>query len=291
MENVFAEFLINSGLYNQIEITERNFKDLKQLFDGSLKLDAYCVQCKVKRPFAMLRPECKDIKNDRLIYLSSVLYKDWFPITNQYQWLNPDYIESIRLLNLNFYCTMDPEHHLDFTVLINGNKMRKIGQYPSYSDINIAAFQEYKDIVNDLDLSELKQANYLSAHGISIGAFIYLRRVFERLIDNVKADVVQSGVKIDDEFDRKKMPEKIQLIQEYLPDFVVDNSSIYGILSEGVHKLDEETCNAYFEIVRDGILIMLKKTKQKQDEIKEERKLERDLQKLKSDLGQRKFNG
>lgn len=37
MSNVFAEFLVNQGLYDKIEITEDNINDLCDLIDGKEK--------------------------------------------------------------------------------------------------------------------------------------------------------------------------------------------------------------------------------------------------------------
>ena len=40
MSNVFAEFLVNQGLYDKIEITEGNINALCDLIDGKEKIRA-----------------------------------------------------------------------------------------------------------------------------------------------------------------------------------------------------------------------------------------------------------
>ena len=70
------------------------------------------------------------------------------------------------------------------------------------------------------------------------------------------------------------MDEKIGLLKDYLPSFLVENKSIYSILSKGIHELDENTCLEYFETMKLGIEIILdqklekKKQKDKEEEAK-----------------------
>jgi hypothetical protein len=52
------------------------------------------------------------------------------------------------------------------------------------------------------------------------------------------------------------MTEKIQLLSQWLPDFLVQNKSMYRILRQGVHELTEEECLSAFPIVKVGIEII-----------------------------------
>ena len=53
MSNVFAEFLVNQGLYDKIEITEDNINDLCDLIDGKEKINIYCKECGQMRVYGM----------------------------------------------------------------------------------------------------------------------------------------------------------------------------------------------------------------------------------------------
>jgi hypothetical protein len=53
------------------------------------------------------------------------------------------------------------------------------------------------------------------------------------------------------------MDEKIVLLQNFLPIFLVENKGMYGILSLGIHQLEEEDCLAHFDALRVGIEIIL----------------------------------
>jgi hypothetical protein len=51
--------------------------------------------------------------------------------------------------------------------------------------------------------------------------------------------------------------EKIELLRDYLPNFLVENKVMYGMLSFGIHKLSEEQCLGHFDLLRAGIDIIL----------------------------------
>lgn len=69
MSNVFAEFLVNQGLYDKIEITEGNINALCDLIDGKEKISIYCKECGQVRVFGMDSMLCflKDEKNSILL--------------------------------------------------------------------------------------------------------------------------------------------------------------------------------------------------------------------------------
>ena len=51
MSNIFADFLLNSGLYDSQEITKENIDQLIELVDGKVKIDCYCKECQEKRVY------------------------------------------------------------------------------------------------------------------------------------------------------------------------------------------------------------------------------------------------
>jgi len=53
------------------------------------------------------------------------------------------------------------------------------------------------------------------------------------------------------------MVEKIELLKEHLPPFLVANKAIYSILSVGIHELDEQECLKHFEALKVGIELIL----------------------------------
>lgn len=52
-DNVFANFLQTSGLYDYMEIGKDNIEDLILLLDGKVRISIYCKKCKTERVFTM----------------------------------------------------------------------------------------------------------------------------------------------------------------------------------------------------------------------------------------------
>lgn len=146
----------------------------------------------------------------------------------------------------------------------------KVGQFPSIADFHIGQIHKYNKILPEDKMREFTKAIGLAANGIGIGSFVYLRRIFEYLV----LEALEMAKKQDEKFDFKafsigRMNEKVQMLSGYLPDFLVENHSIYSILSKGIHELSEDDCKKYFSILRQSIeMILDEKLETHQKEIK-----------------------
>ena len=150
---------------------------------------------------------------------------------------------------------MDDEHHLDYIVRTEGNRFQKIGQYPSVADLTFPELDDYKHVISKDDRKELGTAIGLFASGIGAGSYVYLRRILERLVYQAKEAAADA---IDNEmFEQARVAEKIKMLEGYLPDILVKNTTIYGILSKGIHELSEEECRKYFPVVKECIYQIL----------------------------------
>jgi hypothetical protein len=150
--------------------------------------------------------------------------------------------------------------------------IQKIGQYPSFATLYSAKLKRYRKVLTPEDYNELRRAVGLAAHGIGIGAFVYLRRIFERLIEEAHQIVRQDAAWDEDLFLQSRMPEKIALLASHLPSFLVENKSLYGILSKGIHDLSEDECLQFFLITQLGIELILEEriaTKEKNERIEQ----------------------
>ena len=132
----------------------------------------------------------------------------------------------------------------------------KIGQYPSIADFHIHKIKQYDNLKYDLK-------EFTKAIGLA-----------ENLILESFEEAKLEGKVEEETFSRSRMDEKIELLKDYLPSFLVENKSIYSILSKGIHELDENTCLEYFDPMKVGIEIILdqKLEKKKQKEKEEEAK-------------------
>jgi hypothetical protein len=171
-------------------------------------------------------------------------------------------------------CARAPSHRITFHLRVSNRILQKSGQDPSFADIALDESKTYRSVLSKDDAAELHKAIGLAAHGVGIGAFVYIRRIFERLIrqrfDEFKA---QEGWS-DDDFEKRRIVERIELLENHLPPFLVQNRKLYGILSQGVHELDEQQCLSIFEVIRASTVIILDEDKKK----KEERTLRENLE-------------
>lgn len=272
MENIFTNFLLDSGLYDSIFIEEENISDFIELIKGNVKISTYCKECEQERVFTMKpikyyhmtgregneKITCESL-GDRMSSMKDVflmtIAKTEGKNTDAWEWINSRFANITRLMNFEFICSMDEKHHLDFTVLVNDNSFMKIGQFPSIADITFPELDDYRHVLSKQDRRELGTAIGLFANGVGAGSYVYLRRILERLVYQAKDN---AGDKIDnDSFENAKVADRIKMLEGYLPDILVQNTTIYGILSKGIHELSEEECLNYFPVVKECIFQIL----------------------------------
>ena len=283
-DNAFTRFLQQKGLYDTMEITEENINDLIALLDGRVRINSYCTECKMERVFTM-RPltyyiECGDNEVERKlsdevwslqkhIYGSETEYRK--ENGGEWQWKNAAIDETARVLVFKFVCSMNSAHHLDFVAVADNKTFRKIGQYPSIADLSFPELDVYQKVLSTEDRREFGRAIGLYASGIGAGSYVYLRRIFERLLLQAK---VNAGDSIDEEaFDKARVDAKITMLSDHLPKLLTGNPTLYGVLSKGIHELTEKECIEYFPVVRDCIFMILnewdemRKRKEKEESI------------------------
>ena len=225
-----VEFYLKHSLYKSVTVTEGEERSawLVQYFTGSI--DSYCPECGAHSIFE---------RNPNLI---SYHLDEWI---------------KDHLFELEFRCTRDRSHQLYFQFQLKDRTLQKIGQFPSVATLNLYDVKKYSTALDKRYYHELTKAIGLAAHGIGVGSFVYLRRIFEYLIDQAHGEALASAGWNDEQFQKSRMSEKIQLLSQWLPDFLVQNKSMYSILSKGIHELTEEECLAAFPIVKVGIEIIL----------------------------------
>ena len=163
--------------------------------------------------------------------------------------------------------------YIFFQIDEDNDVIRKVGQNPSVADFHLAKVKKYTKHLGKDRRREFTKAIGLYANGIGIGSFVYLRRIFESLIIEAGENLIVNGVITKEDFYPKHMDEKIEVAKTELPDFLVENRSIYGILSKGVHELAEDECLAYFEVVKKGIELILDEKIEKEEKEKSRKAL------------------
>lgn len=300
------KFLVELGLYDKIEVDYTDYADLIDLLSGNSKIDLYCNRCKEKRTFIA------DPKYKRLIK-----HKKYEPIvTNVFDTYSTEEDEEIyscirrqeerekrqdferflkdnELVDLHYVCSRNDDHHLIFILLIDGFTIQKIGQYPSYADIDIPQADIYRKELGDKYYSELKRAIGLYSCHIGIGSYVYLRRIIEKILLDTAQEAIKDGVitskelEIDENNHQRRFEDKIKLLSAYLPKPLVDNKTVYGIVSKGIHELTEDECNKYFPVIEQLIKMCLDESIVKKKKKADEENLKKKLLAIKSEINKK----
>lgn len=245
-----SDFYLNVPLYKSFTFNDQQRGALLELYHFKGHIDCYCILCQ--------QPSVFHTDNSVMLLLA--------PDSNP----SPRLVgENNRIIQHEFSCSRNEEHQLFFFFLIHNNTITKIGQYPSLADLAAVEIRKYRSILgNDLWL-EFSKAVGLTSHGIGIGAFVYLRRIFENLVEEAHQRQIAFNGWDEDLYKKSRMDEKISLLKHSLPDFLVENKSVYSILSKGIHELKEDECLGIFPKIKLGIeLILDEKLEQLQHEKK-----------------------
>ena len=116
--------------------------------------------------------------------------------------------------------------------------------------------KKYSPVLDSKLIADWQRAIGLRAHGIGAGSYVYLRRIIENMVVNAAMLAIKNEDIDQDSYDRSRWPERIKMLSSYLPEYLVKNSKVYGVLSKGVHELTEEECADYFDVMHTSIEII-----------------------------------
>lgn len=303
-QNCFADFLVSAGLYDITPINEGNISDLFDLIEGKARISVYCPSCKAQRVFAMdaiqipwysikhgeeqMTISLGSVLRSRPLHQATIIPPGTKPrATDQkpdWNWKVSDYDNHTRLMVFPFVCAMDENHRLDFVVLTDNNTMRKIGQYPSVADLSFSELDEFKKVIDEASRRELRKAIGLHAHGVGVGSYVYLRRIFERILDEAKDHAEQDGDIDLSAYSALKVQDRMKLLRAYLPEMINSNPIFYGIVSKGIHELSEEDCIKYFPVLKEAIFMILRQWNQKRQELEAAKRLSASLSQIASQM-------
>lgn len=234
------QFFLNIPPYTYFEIDEENYKGVLRLefFNGTI--DSFCIECNRDGVFQRnieLPPVGAASQHITLEDIEEWLEQTyaWFPDPEPDRRfpnaLASDHLDKYayrsRNFTVEFTCSRDQSHKLFFIFRVQGNRILKIGQYPSLADLQGNDLRKYGKVLSSERFRELIRAVGLYAHGVGIGSFVYLRRIIEELIDEAHAEAVQTPEWDEDLYDRSRVAERIKLLAEWLPSFLVENRNTY----------------------------------------------------------------
>lgn len=228
-------FLLEDGLYRDRGLYG-DWSYVKRLIGGpDLQFDAHCVRCGQMSTF-----------REKVTRGSGAGMR---PVEDK------TYLDN-RKFSLTFWCQRNAEHSYIYIIEVERQSIRKIGQSPSVAELAYPMLNRYEPVLDKAYLAELKTAVGLFAHGVGVGSLIYLRRIFEKLVYEESVVARAAGEALAG-FEEMRLDQKINALKHRLPPSLLKYQLAYGVLSAGVHTLDEDTCKRYFPILQELIMVIL----------------------------------
>ncbi len=236
------QFLFELPLYAMYHLGSDDQGLVAELYSqGKTTVDGHCVQCGREATF--------DVYGQHLSLESLHKLKSRF---------------ALDMMSIS--CTRVENHKVHYWFLIRNMVVQKIGQFPSLADIANDEVRVYRKLMPADMASEFHKAVGLAAHGVGVGSFVYLRRIFERLIQRRFDEFKVTEGWDATNFRQARMEDKIATLKGHLPEFLVTNRKIYSILSIGIHELSEQDCLGFFDVMRRSIIMILEDDRKAREE-------------------------
>lgn len=194
---------------------------------------------------------CKNCRKDR---------------TFQIYGTNTSIIDSMYF-DSRYICThCRRDYHRFYMQIIDdeeGSKIRKVGQSPP---ISTKIDNEIRDFLGEKNTDLYIHGKRSEIYGYGIGAFVYYRRIIENKINDllgIMRSIVDKPAKIEKAIKQKRMEDKIQIIQNDLPEILhVDGSNplklLYELLSDGIHGKTDQECAEDAKVIRKAFDFLIK---------------------------------
>ena len=291
----FKLFTLKNGKYDYDE--EKALEMMDYLGLKAKKIITTCNKCKKEFPF--------DIKTRCIGFLQDINQTtNYMIVTENFQNAfsgridikdgnlfggMPPYPKD-KLLKYNkwyieyeFSCTNEPIHKYLMVLSIEQKLdtfiIKKIGQDPSMLDVHGYDFDKYKKQLEKINAyDDYKKADLSRADQFYVGAYAYLRRIFEKVLNRY---LKEYNIKITD----NHVETKIKAVKEYFDPRIKDMlKNLYGILSKSIHELDESQSKTYYDYLKAVIEIQLEYEYTEAEKEKQTKELNSVLNKIANDI-------
>jgi hypothetical protein len=243
------DFFFNTPLYTEVDI---DYETAMAVFRRSHRVDGWCRGCGRESTFLHTPTNASPLGE-----------------TNN----KPHFAGTLW-----FKCVRNEDKHVvTFHCRLVSGALQKTGQFPSFADIALDQSKKYAKLLGAEYSSEFHKAIGLAAHGVGIGSFVYMRRIFEKLIQNRFDEFKHAEKWSEQEFRDMRMAERIRHLKAHLPEFLVRNTKLYSIMSRGIHELDEETCLSAFNLIKGATIIILEEDQKKKEELARQAAFEKEI--------------
>ena len=243
------DLFLKMPLYDKLELNSALEYKLVDILRFSGKIDMFCVACNKETTF---------IGFDNLTdYVPGVSYSSHSSRLMERVFTLPKYFASKKVFTVKLRCTRNENHLMLFNFYIKDNVLIKIGQYPSLMDIAHHSLKKYRRILGTELYNEFNRAIGLAALNVGLGSFIYLKRIFDRLLEDAHKAIFADEKWNELEYLASPMQKRIGLLKNHLPGLLVEKRELVSILNKDVHELSEGECLRFFPILQGAIETIL----------------------------------
>ena len=285
--------LLKIPQYQSFDVDDDNFYEILRLEFFNRTIDCFCQKCNKESTFQRLnnfspKYEHQDVwpefdLSDAIKDKEEIPYElSFYHVNGNYYSIMPvnEYALGERSFSIEFVCTRCKTQGILFFYIIENSKLIKIGQYPSISDLENHAIHKYEILLGKEKTCEFKIAIRLFANGLGIGSFVYLRRIFEYLIELAHEEAKSSEDWDENLYYSSRMEEKVLLLKAYLPPLLIESRKVYSVLSKGIHELSEDECKSYFDPLKMLIELILDQRIAQDERVKKEKEAKIGLSKI-----------
>lgn len=285
----FEVFKLEEDKY---QLNDKAFEDFKKYIGiNKQKIVTYCHKCKKEFPFniqvkyinfitdincsteqMMLTGNFGNAFGGRIDVKKGDFFGAMPPYTKEQLYNN-----KIWYIEYSFECTNNLEHRYLMMITVELKDgcfiVRKIGQNPSMLTVKGFDFDKYKNILERINAyNDYKKADLSNADHFYVGAYAYLRRIFEKLICYYLGDIKLKDDHMDTKIDAVK--------DKFDPRIRGLLKNLYGILSKSIHELDEDESKEYYEYLKTVIDMQLEYINSEEEKEKQSKSLQGILNKI-----------
>jgi hypothetical protein len=236
-------------LYDRIELNSAVEYKLVDILRFNGNVDMFCVACNKESTFTGF-----DNSSD---YVPGVAYSNNSSKLMERVFTLPKYFSHKKVFTVKLKCLRNENHLMLFNFYIKDNILIKIGQYPSLMDLAHHSLKKYKRILGTERYAEFNRAVGLAALNVGLGSFIYLKRIFDHLLEDAHKEIFASEKWNELEYLASPLHKRIALLKNHLPPYLVEKRDMFQILNKDVHELTEEECLRYFPVLQNAIECIL----------------------------------
>ena len=233
------------------------------------KIEIKCVECNADYPFTVDHYIKKYKYNNDLFKIpyspSSYSFRD----LDSEELITKNIIppsEDEGIIVYTYKCTMNPLHYqtmeLLYTLDNNVVTIRKIGQKPINTDLRDSYSNEYKNILKKYNaFDDYRKYEQSESRDLLAGACTYLRRILEKMVNIMIGD---NSINDEDRNNAKHFEEKLKLVKnQFDPDIQDVIHESYGLLSKGIHELNNDEIDSFYALMAEVINVQLEYEQEK----------------------------